>query len=100
MAKIAKYFVFLFLFFLPFITLAQQASIPKAPPSTKVQRRMAKKKWKDDRRIKRDAERNIKEHDKKFQTKAVRKKMRKDKAKSKRINEHKREFFLKRWLKK
>ena len=79
---------------------AQQPSVPKAPPSSKVQKQIAKKKWKNERRIQHDAEQNIKEHDKRIQTKAVRKKMRKDKAKSKRINEHKREFFLKRWFKK
>lgn len=40
----------------------------------------------------------IREHHKRIQTKATRKKMRRDARKARRVNENKREFFLKRWF--
>ena len=88
----------LFLLF-PLLIMAQEAATPKAPPSTRVQRQIAKRKWKEDRAIKKEKEQQLTEHNK-IQTKAVQKRMKKNQEKSKRINENKRKFSLKRWFSK
>ena len=87
-------------FLLPIFSPAQNKATPKAPASSKVQRQLARKKWKDERRIKRDGEKNIKEHHKRIQTKETRRKMRRDKAKSKQLHDNKKPFFLKSWFSK
>lgn len=66
--------------------------------SIRQKRREDRKKWKEERRRKRAEERMIRDHHKKIQTKAVNKRMRKSRRKAQRVNENKREFFLKRWF--
>jgi hypothetical protein len=100
-AMIKKLFLLL-LFTFPFAIAvhAQDAGgqQPKSPPTSKAQRRQAKAKWKEERLKKREEKKKIKEHHKRIQSKATLKRMKKDARKSKRVNEHKREFFLKRWF--
>lgn len=69
-----------------------------SPATSKVQRRAAKKKWKEKRLKEREEKKKIKQHHKRIQTKETRKKMRRDARKARRVNENKREFFLKRWF--
>ena len=62
--------------------------------SRKLKRKKAKAEWKASR-LKEKGDRNaVRNHEKRLQTKATRKRMRKDRAKSRRINANKREFFL------
>lgn len=69
-------------------------------PKNRAQRKLAKQKWKEERAKKRDDKKMVKEHHKRLQTKKVNKRMKKNKKKSERVNENKREFFLKRWFRK
>ena len=90
-----RFIIGLLFFFLPLFSSGQKASTPKAPASSKIQRQMARKKWKENRRIKMEGEKNIKEHHKRIQSKDTRRKMRKDKARSKQINENRGTSFWK-----
>lgn len=69
-------------------------------PTGKAARRKAKKEWKKQRRADMDDAKAKKEYNKKYNTKKTRKRMKRAEKKAKRNNEHKREFFLKRWFKK
>lgn len=68
-------------------------------PTGKAARRKAKKEWKKERRNKIDSEKEKKEYNEKYNTKKTRKRMKKAKKEAKRNNEHKREFFITRWIK-
>jgi hypothetical protein len=63
-------------------------------------RRKAKKEWKEKRRKDMSDAQAKKNYNKKYNSKKVRKRMKKNEKKAKRNNEHKREFFVKRWFKK
>lgn len=97
---IKKIFITL-MFIIPFAIAshAQESSgEQKAPPTSKAQRRIAKRQWKEQRLKDMEEKKKIKEHHKRIQTKETRKKMKRDARKAQRVNEHKREFFLKRWF--
>jgi hypothetical protein len=88
--------------------LAQEGGAPQGtsgtenkstPLSKSAKRKKAKKEWKEHRKLEMEEKKAIKEHHKRIQTKETRKKMKQSKRKSIRVNEHKREFFLKRWFK-
>ncbi|MBL7891078.1 MAG: hypothetical protein JNL63_00500 [Bacteroidia bacterium] len=103
MSKIFKHIVLLSLFFLPLLAFSQEAAKTdkeQQPKTTRAQRKEAKKMWKEKRRNERAEKKKIKEHHKRIQTKEVRKRMKKDRKTAIRNNEHKREFFLKRWFSK
>lgn len=68
-------------------------------PTSRAQRKLAKQKWKEERAKKRDDRKMVKQHHKRLQTKTVQKRMKKNKKKSERVNDNRREFFLKRWFK-
>jgi hypothetical protein len=65
----------------------------------RVARKKAKKEWKEKRRKDMSDAKAKKQYNKKYNSKKVRKRMKKNEKKAKRNNEHKREFFLKRWFK-
>lgn len=69
-------------------------------PTGKAARRKAKQDWKEKRKQHFDDAKAKKEYNKKYNTKKTRKRMKKAEKKAKRHNEHKREFFLTRWIKK
>ena len=69
-------------------------------PVGKAARRKAKREWKEKRRKQMDDAKAKKEYNKKHNSKKVRKRMKRNEKKAKRNNEHKREFFLTRWIKK
>lgn len=92
-----KSFISILIVLLPFISSAQEIGSQQALPKTKTERRMEKKKWQKERKLKFAEEKKLKNH-RKIQTKAVQKRMKKNKKKSERINENKREFFLQRWF--
>lgn len=52
------------------------------------------------RKLEKAEQKAIRKHHKRIQTKAVQKRMKTSKKKSKRYNDNKREFFLKRWIRK
>jgi hypothetical protein len=66
----------------------------------RAQRRDARRKWKAERRKKHNSDKSLKNYKKRTQTKETRKRMKADLKKANLNNEHKREFFLKRWFNK
>jgi hypothetical protein len=66
--------------------------------SERKKRKAARKEAREQRRKERAERKAIKAYHKRLQTKTVRKRMKSNRSKSKRINENKREFFLKRWF--
>ena len=104
-----KKIVLLLIFAMPFIAVAQDGggdkpasakSADKKPLSRRAQRSEDRKKWKEYRKKRKIERKAVKEHHKRIQTKETRKRMKKDRKKAQANNEHKREFFLKRWFKK
>ena len=77
----------------------QKSEKDKAPASTHAQRKAAKKKWKEQRKIEMGEKKAIKEHHKRIQTKETRKRMRKEKKRGEKMRANKKEFFLIRWFK-
>lgn len=69
-------------------------------PTGKAARRKAKKEWKKERRTKMDSEKSKKEYNEKYNTKKTRKRMKKAQKEANRNNNHKREPFITRWIKK
>ncbi len=86
---------------MPFFVIAQEQKSEKnkAPASTRAQRKSAKHKWKEGRKIEKEQKKAIKEHHKRIQTKETRKTMRKQKRKGERMRANKKESFLVRWFK-
>src|ERR1700739_1880244 len=68
-------------------------------PSTKQQKALAKKKKQRDKEAAKATKALLKQH-MKDQSPATRKRMKQDAKEAKRNNEHKKEFFLKRWFRK
>jgi hypothetical protein len=97
-------------FFLSFIVLCflqikcysqEGSSPPKKEQSLKSKRKIRKadkKKWKEERAIKRAEEKNKEAYHKRVQTKAVYKRMKQSRAKSNSIRTNKRDPFYKRWF--
>jgi Ni/Co efflux regulator RcnB len=83
----------------PVLAVSQEAKTEKAPATTKAQRKKAKQKWKENRKIEMEHKKMVKEHHKRIQTKGTRKRMKEEKRKSDRYRENKREFFIVRWFK-
>ncbi len=73
---------------------------PKKPSiaSERKKRKASRKEAKEQRRKERAERKAIKAYHKRLQTKTVRKRMKRNRSKSQRINDNKREFFLKRWF--
>jgi hypothetical protein len=88
-----------FVFLMPLSVVAQEKTKDKAPASTRAQRKIAKQKWKQQRKDDRAQKKMVKEHHKKLQTKQTRKVMRKERRKGEKARGNKREFFLIRWFK-
>mgnify|MGYP007073181857 CR=1 FL=1 len=72
----------------------------KPPVDSKELRKKEKKKWKEERKRSKAEKKAIKKHHKRIQTKKTNKRMKKNKRKAQRNNDHKGEFFLKRWFSK
>jgi len=72
----------------------KQNSIGKELSIKKQQRRESREK----RKLERAERKAVKKHHKRIQTKKVQKRMKTSRSKAQRNNEHKREFFLKRWF--
>jgi hypothetical protein len=73
---------------------------PKTPGTSKMQRKAARKKWKEERKQERMHRKAVKKKQKQLQTKKTLRRMKRDKRKAMRNNQHKQEFFLKRWFSK
>jgi len=86
---------------MPLILSAQEAQSTKdkAPATSRVQRKKAKQKWKENRNIERAQKKAVKEHHKNLQTKQTNKRMRKEKRRSEKLRTNKKEFFIVRWFK-
>jgi hypothetical protein len=69
-------------------------------PTSRAERKKAKTEWKKQRKKEMSDAKAKKEYHKKYNTKKTRKRMKKTAKKAKMVNENKREFFVKRWLKK
>lgn len=70
----------------------------KGAISSKMQRRAAKQKWKDQRKLERAQKKAVEAHHKRLQSKKTLKSMKQQKKKSDRMRDNKREFFLVRWF--
>jgi hypothetical protein len=99
MRSILRLFILLFICALPIGTIAQEKTKDKAPATSRVQKKAAKKKWKEHRKQEMQQKKAVKEHHKRLQTKQTRKGMRREKRKSEKLRGNKREFFLIRWFK-
>jgi hypothetical protein len=80
----------------PLMAIAQEEK-PKekgAPATSRAQRKKAKAKWKEDRRLERDEKKAIKDYHKRIQTKETRKRMKAERKKGDKLRENKKEFFL------
>lgn len=71
----------------------------KGAVSSRVQRKAAKQKWKEQRALERDQKKEIKLHDKRLQTKKTRKRMADNRKKSEKLRTNKRESFFVRLFK-
>jgi hypothetical protein len=96
-----RIFFLLVVLFLFNISYSQNKST--GPPEKTVRQELRKKKQaRKESRAKRKLEKAerkaVKKHHKRIQTKAVRKRMKSSKKTSVRVNENKKEFFLKRWF--
>lgn len=101
MNSLFRKIILLLIILAPVSVLAQEqkSEKDKAPASTHAQRKAAKKKWKEQRKIEMQEKKAIKEHHKRLQTKETRKRMRKEKRKGNKMRANKKEFFLVRWFK-
>lgn len=100
MRKIFRLLLVLMLFALPVSMHAQEAAAKdKAPATTAAQRKKAKQKWKEQRKIEKEQKKAVKEYHKGLQDKSTLKRMRKEKRKAEKLRQNKREFFLVRWFK-
>lgn len=86
---------------MPLLSYAQEAqpTKDKAPATSRAQRKKAKQKWKENRKIERGQAKAIKEHHKHLQTKKTNKRMRKEKRKSEKLRTNKKESSIVRWFK-
>lgn len=94
--------ILLFVFGSVFIAFGQEKSGPKEKTfkqelksNKQIRKEKREKKW-----MERQERKKVKKHHKRIQTKKVRKRMKESRKTAVRYNENKREFFLKRWLKK
>lgn len=101
MNSLFRKIILLLIILAPVSVLAQEqkSEKDKAPASTHAQRKAAKKKWKEQRKMEMQEKKAIKEHHKRLQTKETRKRMRKEKSKGNKMRANKKEFFLVRWFK-
>jgi len=101
MKAILRKIILMLVCLMPFVAYAQEAAPAKdkAPATSRAQRKKAKQKWKENRKIERGQAKAIKEHHKHLQTKKTNKRMRKEKRKSERLRTNKKEFFVVRWFK-
>ncbi|MDQ3047472.1 MAG: hypothetical protein M3R27_08005 [Bacteroidota bacterium] len=98
--SIFKKIVLLLICMLPLLSYSQeQTSKDKSPATSKAQRKKAKQKWKEQRKIEKQSKKAVKEHHKRLQTKETRKKMKRERRKGEKMRGNKREFFLIRWFK-
>jgi hypothetical protein len=80
----------------PLMTVAQEQKAKEkgAPATSRAQRKKAKAKWKEQRRIERDEKKAVKDHHKRLQTKETRKRMKAERKKGDKMRGNKKEFFL------
>jgi hypothetical protein len=100
MKSLSRKIAFLLIILFPLGGMAQEAAKEKdkAPATSRVQRKAAKKKWKDQRKMEMEQKKAVKQHHKRLQTKETRKRMKREKRKSDKLRANKREFFLIRWF--
>ena len=99
MKFISKKVFFLFICLMPFVVFAQEAPKDKAPATSRAQRKAAKQKWKEQRKMDMEHKKMVKQHHKRLQTKETRRGMKREKKKGEKLRANKREFFLIRWFK-
>ena len=100
MNPLYKKIVLLLLCLFPLIGIAQEKAPAKdkAPASSRIQRKTAKKKWKEQRKNEMAQKKAVKQHHKRLQTKETRKRMKRERKKGEKMRTNKREFFLIRWF--
>ena len=92
-------FLFLFLFAAAPAVAQDNSANTKADKKNEVinarlKRKKAKTEWKAKRKKEKSERKAIRLHEKRLQTKETRKRLKKDRAKSQRINQNKKQFFL------
>jgi hypothetical protein len=103
--NLKKIFPLILLFHLCIALQAQEKNAgtgpaPKSFASERKLRKEERREAREKRRQERAERKAVKEYHKRLQTKTVLKRMKQSKNKARRNNEHKREFFLKRWFQK
>ena len=100
MKSVVKKIIVVLICLLPFTMVAQETKPEnKGAVSSKVQRRAAKQKWKDQRKMERAQKKSVEAHHKRLQSKNTLKSMKREKRKSDRLRENKRESIWVRWFK-
>ena len=101
MKAVLRKIILVLICLMPFVGYAQDATPTKdkAPATSRAQRKKAKQKWKENRKLERSQAKAIKEHHKHLQTKKTNKRMRREKRKSEKLRTNKKEFFIVRWFK-
>ena len=98
-----KFLVLVLLLFLSPAFDAQNKGTGPGEPSAREEiriRKQRKHEARERRKLEKAERKKVKEHHKRLQTKTVQKRMKKSRKTAVRNNEHKREFFMKRWFRK
>jgi hypothetical protein len=103
--SLKKIFPLILLFHFCIVLHAQEKSAGTGPPpksfaSERKLRKEERREAREKRRQEKAERKAVKAYHKRLQTKKVRKRMKQSKNKARLNNEHKREFFLKRWFQK
>lgn len=100
MRSLYRKLIFLLICLMPLAVSAQEAPAKdKAPATSRAQKKKAKKKWKEQRRVEKAEKKAIKAHHKRLQTKDTRKRMKQERKKGEKMRANKKEFFIVRWFK-
>lgn len=98
--RVIKKITFLFLLLVSTSMVGQEAMVKmekdKAPATSRAQRKKAKQKWKETRKLEMDQKKAVKDHHKRLQNKDTRKRMKREKKKSERLRTNKRQSFFSR----
>ena len=99
MKKISKKIIVFFICLLPFVNTAQVVKETKTlgdkgAVSARIQRKAAKQKWKEQRSIESEQKKEIRDHDKRLQTRKTRKRMKENRKKSEKMRTNKRESWI------
>lgn len=103
MKAVLRKIILVFICLMPFAMDAQEAMAKmekeNAPANSRAQRKKAKQKWKENRKLEREQKKAVKDHHKRLQSKETRKMMKREKRKAERLRSNKKESAFVRFFK-